>query len=216
MKIVKVVLADDHGIVRNGIKSMLNDAKNIRVIGEASNGQEAIEAVKKLQPDVVVMDISMPEMNGIEAVTQLKKKFPGVHCLMLSMHDKEEYLFKSIEAGALGYLLKDTSREEFIKAIETVAKGEKYFSTSVSNVLVSGYLQKMRNPEPSIDSDSVLTKREKGILKMIVNGKNNREIADELDISIRTIETHRANIMKKLHVKNAVELVRVALADKIV
>ncbi len=215
MKTIKVILADDHSIVRNGIKSTLSDAKNIKVIGEASNGLEAIEAVKKLQPDVVVMDISMPEMNGIEAVAQISKKFPDVHCLILSMHDREEYVFKSIESGALGYLLKDTTKEDFIKAIETVGRGEKYFSTSISNVLVSGDLQKVKNPDQQ-ESESVLTRREKGILKMIVNGKNNREIADELDISIRTIETHRANIMKKLQVKNAVELVRVALEEKIV
>jgi DNA-binding NarL/FixJ family response regulator len=215
MKTIKVVLADDHGIVRNGIKSTLGDAKHIKIVGEASNGMEAVEAVKRTQPDVVVMDITMPEMNGIDAVALIHKKFPDVHCLMLTMNDREEYVFKSIEAGALGYLLKDTGREEFIRAIETVSRGEKYFSTAVSNVLVSGYLQKVKNPAPD-DSESVLTRREKGILKLIVNGMNNREIADQLDISIRTIETHRANIMKKLQVKNAVELVKVALEEKIV
>lgn len=215
MKTIKIVLADDHGIVRNGIKSTLGDAKHIKVVGEASNGLEAIEAVKKNSPDVVVMDITMPEMNGIDAVAQIHKKFPDVNCLMLTMNDKEEYVFKSIEAGALGYLLKDTGKDEFIKAIETVAKGEKCFSTAVSNVLVSGYLQKVKNTD-SEESESLLTKREKGILKLIVNGLNNREIADQLDISIRTIETHRANIMKKLQVKNAVELVKVAIEEKIV
>lgn len=216
MKVIKVVLADDHTIVRNGIKSTLSDAKGIKVIGEASNGLEAIEAVKRLQPDVLVIDITMPEMNGIEAVEIINKRFPNVKCLILSMHDREEYVFKSIEAGALGYLLKDTGKDEFIQAITTVARGEKHYSTSITDVLVTGYLQKVRNPQPSDESDTVLTKREKGILKLIVNGMNNREIADQLDISIRTIETHRANIMKKLHVKNAVELVRVALAEKIV
>ena len=215
MKTIKIVLADDHGIVRNGIKSTLSDARHIKIVGEASNGVEAIDTVKRTQPDVVVMDITMPEMNGIDAVAQIHKKFPDVGCLMLTMNDKEEYVFKSIEAGALGYLLKDTGREEFIRAIEAVAKGEKYFSTSVSNVLVTGYLQKVKNPEPE-DTESILTRREKGILKLIVNGMNNRQIADQLDISIRTIETHRANIMKKLHVKNAVELVKVAMEEKIV
>lgn len=214
-KIIKVVLADDHGIVRNGIKSTLSDAKHIKVIGEASNGLEAIDAAKRLQPDVIIMDVTMPEMNGIEATAQIQKKYPAVRCLVLSMHDKEEYVFKSIEAGATGYLLKDTGKEEFIKAIESVSRGEKYFSTAVSNVLVTGYLHKMKNPE-SDDSETGLTKREKSILKLIVNGQNNREIADQLDISIRTIETHRANMMKKLGVKNAVELVRIAIEDKLV
>jgi DNA-binding NarL/FixJ family response regulator len=216
MKVIKILLADDHTVVRNGIKSMLSDAKNLKVIGEASNGLEAVEAVKKLQPDVVIMDISMPEMNGIDAVTAIHKKYPDVHNMILSMHDKEEYIFKSLEAGALGYLLKDTSKEEFVKAIETIAKGEKYFNTAISNILVTGYLHKIKNPQPSGDADSILTKREKGILKLIVDGLNNRQIADKLDISIRTIEVHRANIMKKLNVKNAVELVKVALEEKIV
>jgi len=217
MKVIKVVLADDHGIVRNGIKSTLSDVKGIKVIGEAANGIEAIEIVKKLQPDVLVIDITMPEMNGIDAVAAINKKYPNVKCLILSMHDREEYVFKSIEAGALGYLLKDTGKEEFVQAINTVSRGEKHYSTSITDVLVSGYLQKVKNPGPSSEeSDTLLTKREKGILKLIVNGQNNREIADQLDISIRTIETHRANIMKKLQVKNAVELVRVALAEKIV
>lgn len=216
MKTIKVVLVDDHVIVRNGIKSTLSDAKDIKVIGEASNGVEAIEVVKKLMPDVVVMDITMPEMNGIEAVSIITKKYPTVNCLILSMHDREEYVFKSIEAGALGYLLKDTDKEEFIKAIQAVSKGEKHYSTSISNVLVSGYLQKIKTPSAYEQAESILTKRELGILKLIVEGMNNRGIADKLDISIRTIETHRANIMKKLKVKNAVELVRVALEEKIV
>ena len=216
MKTIKVILADDHGIVRNGIKSTLNDAKNIKVIGEASNGLEAIDAVKKLQPDVVVMDITMPEMNGIDAVAQIHKKYPSVNCMMLSMHDKEEYIFKAIEAGALGYLLKDTDRDEFIKAIETVARGEKYFPTAISNVLVTGYMHKIKSGDSGEESDSALTRREKSILKLIVNGSNNREIAEELDLSVRTVETHRFNIMKKLNVKNAIELVKVAIEEKII
>ncbi|MFN3405428.1 MAG: response regulator [Cytophagaceae bacterium] len=215
MKTIRVVLADDHGIVRNGIKSTLSDIKHIKVVGEASSGLEAIDVVKKIMPDVVVMDITMPEMTGIEATAQIHKKYPEVKCLVLSMHDREEYIFRSIEAGALGYILKDTGKDEFVKAIETVAKGEKYFSTSISNILVSGYLQKVKGGSETED-DSVLTKREKGILRLIVNGKNNREIAEELDISIRTIETHRANMMKKLKVKNAIELVKVAMEEKLV
>lgn len=215
--LINVVLADDHGIVRDGIKSTLRNEKNIKIIGEASNGKEAIELAKKLMPDIVIMDISMPEMNGIEATSLIHKKYPKSRCLVLSMHDKEEYVFKAIEAGAFGYLLKDTSKEEFIKAINMVAKGEKYFSSSISNVLINGYLHKIKGQDGEEDEDeSVLTKREKGILKLIVEGQNNREIADKLEISIRTIETHRANIMKKLKVKNAIELVKVAIEQKLV
>jgi two-component system response regulator DegU len=220
MKNIKVVLVDDHIIVRDGIKSTLRGEKNIKVIGEASNGIEALDRVKKLSPDVVIIDITMPEMNGIEATSIITKKYPDTRSLVLSMHDNEDYVLRSIEAGANGYLLKDTGKEEFIKAINAVARGEKYFSTSVSNILATGYLQKIKSRETGFtESDSEfggLTKREKGVLKLIVDGQSNREIADKLSISIRTIETHRANIMKKLKVKNAIELIKVAMDEKIV
>ncbi|MCR6638576.1 MAG: response regulator transcription factor [Sporocytophaga sp.] len=215
---IKVLLVDDHGIVRDGIKATLSNEKNIKIIGEASNGIEAIEQVKKLTPDVVVMDISMPEMNGIEATSIISDRYPNTKTLILSMHDNEDYILKSIESGASGYLLKDTGKEEFIKAITTISKGDKYFSTPVSSIIAEGYLQKIKKGSaPDDDSDSFgLTKREKGILKMIINGNSNREIADSFTISIRTIETHRFNIMKKLKVKNAAELVKLALENKIV
>ncbi|WP_028981919.1 response regulator [Sporocytophaga myxococcoides] len=215
---IKVLLVDDHGIVRDGIKATLSSEKNIKIVGEASNGIEAIEQVKKLAPDVVVMDISMPEMNGIEATSIISDRYPNTRTLVLSMHDNEDYILKSIESGAAGYLLKDTGKEEFIKAITTISKGDKYFSTPVSSIIADGYLQKIKKgTTPDDDSDDFgLTKREKGILKMIINGNSNREIADSFTISIRTIETHRFNIMKKLKVKNAAELVKLALENKIV
>ncbi|MBO9699333.1 MAG: response regulator transcription factor [Sporocytophaga sp.] len=215
---IKILLVDDHGIVRDGIKATLSSEKNIKIIGEASNGIEAIEQVKKLTPDVVIMDISMPEMNGIEATAIISDRYPNTKTLVLSMHDNEDYILKSIESGAYGYLLKDTGKEEFIKAITTISKGDKYFSTPVSSIIAEGYLQKIKKGSaPDDDSDDFgLTKREKGILKMIINGNSNREIADSFTISIRTIETHRFNIMKKLKVKNAAELVKLALENKIV
>jgi len=215
---IKILLVDDHGIVRDGIKATLSSEKNIKIIGEASNGIEAIEQVKKLNPDVVIMDISMPEMNGIEATAIISDRYPNTRTLVLSMHDNEDYILKSIESGAYGYLLKDTGKEEFIKAITAISKGDKYFSTPVSSIIAEGYLQKIKKGSaPDDDSDDFgLTKREKGILKMIINGNSNREIADSFTISIRTIETHRFNIMKKLKVKNAAELVKLALENKIV
>lgn len=222
MKKINILLVDDHSIVRDGIKSTLKDQKNFNIVAEAANGKEAIELVKSLNPDVVIMDITMPEMNGIEAAGVISKKYPNSKVLILSMHDNETYILKSVEAGAYGYLLKDVDKEEFVKAITAIFNGEKYFNTNISSMLVSGYLNKLK--EGNVESNSVsvnsddydLTKREKGILKMITVGKNNREIADGLGISIRTIETHRANIMKKLKVKNAVELVRIAIDEKIV
>ncbi len=216
---IKILLVDDHTIVRDGVKATLRDQDTFVIVGEAINGIEAIEAVKQLNPNVVVMDITMPEMNGIDAASIISKKYPLSKVLMLSMHDDETYILKSVEAGAYGYLLKDVDKSEFVKAITAVYNGEKYFNTAISSVLVSGYLNKVKQndqQEIAATNDFDLTKREKGILKMITTGNNNREIADGLGISIRTIETHRANIMKKLKVKNAVELVRVALDEKIV
>ncbi|WP_299250296.1 response regulator transcription factor [uncultured Cytophaga sp.] len=220
MEKINILLVDDHTIVRDGIKATLKDQVNFNIIGEAINGFDAIETVKILHPDVVVMDITMPEMNGIDATMEISKKYPGSKVLILSMHDNETYILKSVEAGAYGYLLKDVDKSEFVKAINAIFNGEKYFNTAISSVLVAGYLNKVKQTESqsSISSNDEydLTKREKGILKMITIGKNNREIADGLGISIRTIETHRANIMKKLKVKNAVELVRIALEDNII
>jgi two-component system, NarL family, response regulator DegU len=216
---VKIVLADDHGIVRDGIKSTLRDEKTFKIIGEASNGLEAIEVVKALSPDVIIIDINMPKMNGIEATAIITKKYPHTKSLVLSMHDNEDYVLKSIEAGASGYLLKDTNKEEFIKAIKAVANGGKYFSTSISNILATGYLHRIKKEGArSIDDESEngLTRREKGILKLIVQGRSNREIADSLSISIRTIEVHRSNMMKKLKVKNAVELMKFAMENNLV
>jgi two-component system response regulator DegU len=220
MEKINILLVDDHTIVRDGIKATLKDQANFIIVGEAVNGVEAIESVKQLNPDVVIMDITMPEMNGIDAAMTISKKYPHSKILILSMHDNETYILKSVEAGAYGYLLKDVDKAEFIKAINAVYNGEKYYNTAISSVLVTGYLNKVKQNDfqqsTATNDDYELTKREKGILKMITVGKNNREIADGLGISIRTIETHRANIMKKLKVKNAVELVRIALDDKIV
>ncbi|MGN6647187.1 MAG: response regulator [Cytophaga sp.] len=222
MKKINILLVDDHSIVRDGIKATLKDQKNFNIAGEAANGKEAIESVRLLNPDVVIMDITMPEMNGIESADVISKKYPHSKVLILSMHDNETYILKSVEAGAYGYLLKDVDKDEFVKAITAVYNGEKYFNTTISSMLVAGYLNKIKEGNDSTPSavagadDYDLTKREKGILKMITVGKNNREIADGLGISIRTIETHRANIMKKLKVKNAVELVRIAIDEKIV
>ncbi len=220
MKKINILLADNHTIIREGVKAMLKEQKNFSILTEAANGQEVLEKIKKNAPDIVVMEIIIPEMNGIETIEIITKKYPDTKVIVLTIHDNETYILKSVEAGASGYLLKDVDKAELIKAIHAVANGDKYFNAIISNVLVTGYLNKVKQTDIKHQSNSVkeheLTKREKGILKMITTGKNNRAIANDLGISIRTIETHRANIMKKLKVKNAVELVRVALDDKIV
>ena len=212
MDSVTVILADDHQIVRNGIKVLLENEGQIEVIDEAANGIEALEKCKESRPDVLIVDIRMPVMNGIETVKNLPDYSPSTKALVLSMHDDEEYIIQSIEGGASGYLLKDSSKEEFIKAINAVSEGEKYFSGDISSILVNNYLniknRPARTPHTGPGEDYHLTKREKEILQMLYKGVNNKEIAGQLGKSIRTIETHRFNIMKKLGVNSVMELMK--------
>jgi DNA-binding NarL/FixJ family response regulator len=182
-KAIKIILADDHLLVRNGIKSLLLEDTELDVIGEASNGKEALELAKETQPDLLIIDVRMP--------------------------DSEEYILKSIKAGASGYLLKDTGKEEFLKAIKTVHNGGKYFSGDISNVIVSKYLQTTSTTSSAIQTPKNtlgLTKKEIEILSLILSGMTNTEISDKLGKSKRTIETHRFNLMKKMNVKNLIEL----------
>lgn len=210
MEPIKVILADDHILVRDGIKYLIENEKNIIVIDEASDGKEALEVVKKNKPDLLIVDIRMPEMTGIEVVRQLKKDYPEVKTLVLSMHHSREYVIQSIQAGADGYLLKGSSKDEFVKAVRTIAAGGKYFTGDISEILISNFVPKepkdRLQEESSEEALEMLTKREKQILELILEGKNNKEIGEHLDISKRTAEVHRFNLMKKLKVKNQVEL----------
>lgn len=211
MEKIKVVLADDHMVVRSGIKNLLENEGEVEVIGEASNGEEALERVKALAPDLLIIDIRMPVMNGLDATKKLSGLKLPTKALILSMHDDEDYILQSIESGASGYLLKDTSKDEFMKAIRTIHQGGQYFSGDISQVLVKSYLnikdrKVTKNVTPANTYD--ITKREKQILKMISDGISNKDIAEQLGKSIRTVETHRFNIMKKLKVSNVVELLK--------
>ncbi|MDN3669655.1 response regulator transcription factor [Echinicola jeungdonensis] len=211
MEKITVVLADDHLVVRSGIKNLLENEGEVKVIGEASNGEEALEVVKKLKPDLLIIDIRMPVMNGLDATKKLTSNDSSTKALILSMHDDEDYILQSIESGASGYLLKDTSKEEFMKAIRAIHHGGKYFSGDISQVLVNSYLNvrdRKVTQKISAINEYDITKREKQILKMIADGIGNKEIAEQLGKSIRTIETHRFNIMKKLKVNNVVELLK--------
>lgn len=207
---IKIVLADDHVLVRDGIKALLEDQSGITVIDEASNGREALEVIARNKPDVLIVDIRMPEMNGIEVVGEITKSHKDVRTLVLSMHDSEEYVVKAIQAGADGYLLKGASKEEFLKAINKVATGGKYFTGDVSAIIMNNFVNGNANaatPDITPKEDPFkLTKREKQILNLVVQLKNNKDIADELKISKRTAEVHRFNLMKKLDVKNLMEL----------
>ncbi len=205
---IQVVLADDHVFVRDGIKSLLENEANITVIGEATDGLEALTAIDELKPDLLILDIRMPNLTGIEVVEQLRSKNNFVKIIMLSMHESEEYVLKSIQAGADGYLLKGSSKEEFLKAVHTVSNGGKYFSGDISSILIGQLTNPslIAEPKQSLGEDQVITKREKEILKLLLSGKGNKEIAEALDISKRTAEVHRFNLMKKLKVKNLMEL----------
>ena len=208
---INVVLADDHVLVRDGIKALLEDQTGITVIDEASNGKEALEVIAKNKPHVLIVDIRMPEMNGIEVVAEITKNKIDVKTLVLSMHDSEEYVVKSIQAGADGYLLKGASKEEFLKAVNNVAAGDKYFTGDVSTIIMNNFVN--GNTSRKEEQKTVvkelpfkLTKRERQILALVLELKNNKDIADELAISKRTAEVHRFNLMKKLEAKNLQEL----------
>ncbi len=215
---IKIVLVDDHFMVRDGIRAILDDNENYNVIGEASNGVEGIQLVRSLKPDIAICDIRMPEMSGIEMVQQMIEMKLETRYIMLSMHDSDEYILQSINAGADGYLLKGSSKEEFLKALSVVSKGEKYFSGDVSSILVrkikSGSIDETSEVklsdnsllEEKKDNPFDLTKRENQILLLAISGKTNKDIAEELKISRRTTEVHRFNLMKKMGVKNVLEL----------
>ncbi|WP_269224953.1 response regulator [Flavobacterium eburneipallidum] len=205
---IRVVLTDDHVFVRDGIKSLLENEANIIVVGEATDGAEALKVVEEQNPDLLILDIRMPNLTGIEVVEKLRGQGNLVKIVMLSMHESEEYVLKSIKAGADGYLLKGSSKEEFLKAVHTVANGGKYFSGDISSILISQLsnpLAKIENKQ-SFEEETIITKREKEILKLLLAGNGNKEIAEALDISKRTAEVHRFNLMKKLKVKNLMEL----------
>lgn len=210
MNPTRLVLADDHELVRDGIKSLLENETDFKVIDEASDGEEALEVIAKNKPDLLIVDIRMPKMNGIEVVKNLTSNYPEVKKLVLSMHDSEEYVVQSIEAGADGYLLKGSSKAEFLKALRTIAEGGKYFTGEVSAYIINNFVGGQPKPRtqttPSLPEISNLTNREKQILDLILQGHGNNEIADALEISRRTAEVHRFNLMKKLNVKNLTEL----------
>ncbi len=216
MKKIQVVLVDDHTIVRNGLRSILESTDEIEVIGEASNGEEALEKIAYLKPQVMLIDISMPGMSGIELVGKVVKQSSSIRPVILSMHNDDAYILKSVEAGAYGYLLKDATREEILSALHTVKNGEKYFNPAVAAVIVNGYLSQVQKVEKASESrKTLLSKKEKEVLRLLVEGMSSRQIADRLDLSVRTVDNHRANMMRRLQVHNAAELVKLALEEKL-
>lgn len=212
---IKVILVDDHAIVRDGIKSLIS-VEEIEVINEASTAAEFFSLLKIEQPDIAILDISLPDISGIEITKKLSAEFPAIKVIILSMHLNEDFIFNAVKAGAMAYLPKNTNRKELITAILKVADGEDYFTEPVSNIILKSYIKKAKsNPENEL-SENALSKRELEILKLFAEGKSNKEIADLLFISCRTVESHKNHIMQKLELKSTVELIKFAIKNNII
>jgi DNA-binding NarL/FixJ family response regulator len=207
---IRVFIADDHAVVRDGLISLLKMQPNIEVIGSASNGREAVQEVERLKPDVVVMDISMPELNGIEATLQIRDACPGTQVIVLSMHSTAEHVFRALHAGARGYLLKESAGAELIKAIRSVQSGLRYLSQKITDTVVSDYV-KDRPGDQSKSPLDLLSPREREILQLVVEGKSSAEISKNLFLSIKTVETYRSRLMQKLGIKDIPSLVKFAV-----
>jgi len=209
---IRILLADDHPLIRCGIATLLQSYKDFEIVGEAQDGEEAVEKTKVLKPDVLIIDLSMPKLSGIEATGIITKKHPDVKVLVLTMHENEEYVYQILKSGAGGYVLKSAGKEELSAAIRAVAKGEKFFSPRVSEIMAESYVRRREGGETSSKVEMIpLTRREKEILRLVVTGLTNQQIADQLCISPRTVDTHRTNIMQKLDIHDVANLVRYAI-----
>ncbi|UBM57348.1 response regulator transcription factor [Marinilongibacter aquaticus] len=212
MSPIKILLVDDHEVVRKGMKFLLEDEEGVKIVGEVGSGAEALTIVPELKPDIVLLDINMPEMNGIEVAKILTKRYPKVRVLVFSMHNDPDYILQSINNGVDGYILKDSDKDEIVKAMKVVDAGEKYFPPEVSAILVSAMQGKGHiKPQPAVSSTTLskLSKKEKVILKLIAEGMSSKQIAEQLNLSIRTVSNHRASMLKKTGLNNTVELVRI-------
>jgi DNA-binding NarL/FixJ family response regulator len=214
MNKIKVLIADDHKIIRVGLRGLIELSTDIEVVAEAENGTEVIDLVKKVKVDVVLMDIDMGHTSGIETTHQLKKEHPEINVLGLTMHEEQEYIIEMLEAGASGYLLKNTGMDELLTALRTAARGDSYFSQQVSATLLHAITQKKASGGSK--SNGPLSERETEVLRLIVQEFSNGEIAEKLFISIRTVDTHRRNLLEKLQVKNTAGLVRYAMEKGLV
>ncbi len=210
---IRVLLADDHTILRQGIRLLLETQEDIEVVGEAVNGRFAVEQARALHPQVILMDISMPELNGLEATRQIKREFPEIQIVILTMHESEEYLVQILQAGATGYVLKQAADRELIEAVRIASRGDTYLYPKIANRLVSDYLRRVESS--SLDEHDAayesLTGREREILKLIAEGNTNKEIAEILTLSVKTVENHRYSLMQKLNAHDRGELVKYAI-----
>lgn len=213
MQKISVLLADDHTILREGLRTILQQEEDIQVVGEAETGKEAIHLAGTLHPDVVLMDIAMPEMNGIEATAEIRKRHPNTKVLILTMHDNEEYLFRLLKHGASGYILKKTAATELVSAIRTAYEGHSYLSPLMTQKLVDDHLRLMEKKKGKVGN---LTQREQEIVKLIAEGHTNQEMANILTLSIKTVQTHRAHVMEKLGLHDRGDLIKYAIQKGII
>jgi two-component system response regulator NreC len=211
---IRILLADDHTILRDGIRSLLEDESDMTVIGEAEDGHSAVKLVKKLDPDVVLMDIAMPLLNGLEATRQIKRDNPQTKVLILTMHENEEYIRQVLAIGAMGYILKDAAARELLGAIRAVYRGEAVLSPAITRLVIEDYLR-WGDLQPESDS-SGLSPREREVLQLVAEGYTNKQIAEILSISIKTVQAHRSNLMSKLDLHDRGELIKYAIQKKII
>jgi DNA-binding NarL/FixJ family response regulator len=215
MNSIRVLLADDHKLIRAGLRLVVDQQPDLSVVGEADDGRQAVELAKSLKPDVVVMDIGMPNLNGIEAARQIREIRPDAAVVMLSMHSDEGYVLRALGAGARAYLLKDSATTDLVQAIHAVVEGKSFFSPAVSKVLLQDYMRKLQRSGAE-DSYDLLSPREREVLQLVAEGKSNKEIASLLNFSVYTVETHRAKIMQKLNLKGVPELILYAVRKGII
>lgn len=215
MNKLRILVADDHGIVRKGICLQLQQHEQFQVVGEAADGREAVRLAETLKPDIVVMDIAMPNLNGIEATAQIMKGNPRIGVILVSMHADDSYLSRALNAGARGYLVKETADADLPRAIESAAQGRPFFSPTISKLLVEDYMRRLQQ-QGLTDSYELLTEREKETLQLVAEGKTNKEVAKILNVGVSTVETHRFNVMEKLGLHSSVDIVLYAVRKKII
>jgi DNA-binding NarL/FixJ family response regulator len=212
MEKVRIVLADDHQIILDGLKMLIDDMKDIEIVGEAANGREAVKMVKEHEPDIVIMDVAMPELNGIEATRQISSECPDVKIIVLSMHSEKRFVSLMFKAGAKAYLSKENAFKELSSAIRAVMAGTSYLSPNIATALVEDYVEVVKNATNRLEA-STLSPRELEVMQLLAEGRSTRETAETLYVSIKTVEAHRRNIMEKLGLKGVAELTRYAIRE---
>lgn len=215
MKKIRILLADDHGIVRKGLRLQLEQQSDFEVVGEATDGREAVRLAEELSPEVVIMDVAMPNLNGIQAATQIVKKNANIGVIILSMYSDETYITRSLAAGVKGYLLKDNAEVDLLRAVQAVSRGKRFFSPAIADTMLEDYMRQLQQRGLQ-DSYDLLTEREKEILQLLAEGKSNKDVASALNLSPNTVETHRTRIMQKLDLHNAADIVLYAVRKKII